>query len=76
MSDNTDNKPLFQINLSGLKITSDAEPYVILGEAIKDTAFADGLQISISDKVKTYPRMYYTTDLTALGFIMGKLTLR
>ena len=31
MSDNTDNKPLFQINLSGLKITSDAEPYVILG---------------------------------------------
>lgn len=76
MSDNTDNKPLFQINLSGLKITSDAEPYVILGEAIKDTSFADGLQISISDKVKTYPRMYYTTDLTALGFIMGKLTLR
>lgn len=76
MSDNSGNKSLFQINFSGLKITSDVEPYVILDEVVKDTPPFEGLQISITDKVKIYPRMYYTTDLTALGFIMGKLTLR
>lgn len=76
MPDNSQDKPKFQISFPGFKITSDVEPYVILGEVVKDTSSADGLQISISDKVKTYPRMYYTTHLTALGFIMGKLTLR
>lgn len=76
MSDNSKDKPKFQINLSGLKITSDTEPYIILGDVVKDASSADGLQISIADNVKTYPRMYYTTDLIAFGFIMGKLTLR
>lgn len=76
MSYNAKDKPKFQINLSGFKITSDTEPCIILGEVVKDAAFADGLQISVADNVKTYPKMYYTTDLTAFGFIMGKLTLR
>lgn len=75
MPDNSQDKPKLQLNFSGFKITAETEPYVIL-EEINDTDFANDLQICIADKVKTYPRMYYTTDLTALGFIMGKLTLR
>lgn len=35
-----------------------------------------GFQMCVSDKVKSYPKMYYTTDFQAFGFIMRDLTLR
>ena len=42
-------------------------------DALKNIA---GFQMHVSDEVKTYPRMYYTTDFQAFCFIMRDLTLR
>ena len=51
-------------------------PQFIIGNPVTDTADIKGVQIDIQNNVKTYPKMYYTTDFTAFSFIFRKLTLR
>lgn len=74
MSDNT-NKPSFHISINGLNIISDEAPYIILGDQVKNTD-EQIPTIEVSENVKGYSKLYYTTDLKALGFIFRKLTLR
>ena len=76
MSDSPKDKSRIQLNILGHNFTIVTEPYVTIDEVVNDNFSADSLQIKISDAVKTYPRMYYTTDLKAFSCIMGKLTLR
>lgn len=66
------------ISFGGFNITAEASPYVVFGRAVKDTNidFDSKLYIDVAESAKTYSKMYYTTDYTALGFILKKLTLR
>lgn len=76
MNNNNDDKPKFHLSIGGLTITSDEMPYFIMGAPVKNTDVVSEIHIDIADKVKTYSKMYYTTNLSALGFILRKLTLR
>lgn len=76
MPNQKSSNPQFQINFGGFKITSEDMPQIIMGNARTDDNNPNATQIDIQDKVKTYPKMYYTTDFAALTFILSKLTLR
>lgn len=71
-------KQKLKISFNGLTITAEETPYVIIDKAVKatDTDFDSKLHIDVTESVKTYPKMCYTTDFSALGFILRKLTLR
>lgn len=71
-------KQKLKISFGGLTFTAEETPYVVFGKAVKDTDtdIDSKLHIDITESVKTYPQMRYTTDFTALGFILKKLTLR
>ena len=76
MPDGLKDKAQHHLDLFGLKFTFNTEPYVILEDVPNDNFSANSLQMKIDDVVKTYPRMYYTTNLETFGFILSKLTLR
>lgn len=71
-------KQKLKISFGGLTFTAEEPPYVVIGRAVEETNtdIDSKLYIDTTESVKTYPKMYYTTDFTALGFILRKLTLR
>lgn len=69
-------KTQFKFSVNGLTFTSNEMPHLILGRQVIDTSDDSKLYVNTTETVKSYSKMYYTTDITALGFILGKLTLR
>ena len=71
-------KQELKISFGGLTITAEETPYVVFDKVVKDTNTDLGpkLHIDVTESVKVHPKMRYTTDYTALGFILRKLTLR
>lgn len=65
-----------QIQLNGITITSEEAPHLIMLSPVEPGEDVHQLRMKISDDVKRYDRMYYTTDLNAVKFILSKLTLR
>lgn len=65
-----------QIKIDGLTITAEEEPYIVMMNTIEPGEDLRQLRIRVSEDVKSYDRMYYTTDLKAVNFILKKLTLR
>jgi len=66
----------FGINWGGLKITTEEEPYVVLGEPLKSEEDAKKLYFKISDKLANYSVMGYTTSIDTIKFIFANKTLR
>lgn len=70
------NKKKFGINVGGLKLITEEEPYIVLGEPLKSEEDAKKLYIKISDKLTDYSVMGYTTSIDTMKFIFGDKTLR
>ncbi len=68
---NTNNK-----NNDGLSFTSKDAPYFIMSNLIESKDNSKQLRVNISECVKQYTRLYHTTNLTTIGFIFEKMTLR
>ena len=71
-------KQELKISFGGLTITAEETPYVVFDKVVKDTNtdLSSKLHIDVTESVKVHPKMRYTTDYTALCFILRKLTLR
>lgn len=71
-------KQKLKISFGDFTIIAEEPPYIVIDRVVKgtDTDIDSKLHIDITESVKTYPKMHYTTDFTALGFILKKLTLR
>ncbi len=76
MENNDSRQEQFKLSIGGLTITAGEDPYIILGQPIKDTSALSSIFVDVSENVKSHSKLYYTTDIGALGFILSKLTLR
>ena len=64
MMEKYSDKQKLKISLGGLTFTAEKIPYVVFDKAVKDTDKAIDLKlcIDITESVKTYPQLRYTTD--------------
>lgn len=76
MEDTDSRQNKFKFSVGGITISAEEKPYVILGHPVKKADDLPFVYVDISESVKSYSKMYYTTDVIALGFILSKLTLR
>lgn len=75
MSDNEEKKPRYHFSINGFNFTSEM-PRIIMGAPVNDIDNIPKVYIDVNNSVKEYPKLYYTTEITALRFILTKLTLR
>lgn len=75
MGNNNSRQEKRKFFIGGFTISAEEEPYVILGQPVKKANVLP-VYLDVSESVKLYSKMYHTTDVIALGFILSKLTLR
>lgn len=68
-------KPKFRFKINGIPFESDM-PEVIIGPALTSKSELQELMVRVSDEVKTYDRMCYTTDVGTVGLIFENMTIR
>lgn len=72
---NVTSKAKFRGIVNGIPFESDT-PMLVMAGALALESDAQKLWVKIEDKVKTYDRMGYTTDVGTVGLIFDNMTMR